>query len=220
MIKLLNHLNFNFRVFGSAESCTGDPARRMGEEGLFQQLANRNLKLFARHRVLRVLTHCPHCFNTFKNEYPRQGKVPPVEHHTQFLARMAAEGLLTPKRRDARSITFHDPCYLGRGNGETAAPRSAIVAATGKAPIEMPRHGRNSFCCGAGGGSMWTDVPGERRVENLRAAEALSTGAMVVATGCPFCKTMLEASFQSSFEGRAQLPVKDIAEIWVEAVGL
>jgi Fe-S oxidoreductase len=218
MIKLLNYLGVNYRVLGKAETCTGDPARRIGEEGLFEQLAEENHHTFARHRVQRILTHCPHCFNTFKNEYPQRGPTPEVEHHSQFLARMVNEGRLQAKRQETRAVTFHDPCYLGRGNGETTAPRSALSTATAQRLVEMPRHGRGSFCCGAGGGNMWLDVPGRERIENLRAREARATGAEIVATGCPFCKTMLSSSLQVLPDGQRSIPVKDIAEIWADAI--
>jgi Fe-S oxidoreductase len=219
MIKILNHLGIEYRVLGTCERCTGDPARRMGEEGLFRQLARENLALLSRHSVRRVLTHCPHCFNTFRNEYPQLGARFEVEHHSQFLARMIAEGRLRMRSKNSETVTFHDPCYLSRGNGETEAPRDVLSAVCSDTPREMPRHGRNTFCCGAGGGSMWLDVRGETRVESLRAAEAAATGASVVATGCPFCKSMLIAGRAALGETLAPLRVRDLAELIVEEQG-
>jgi Fe-S oxidoreductase len=230
MIKILNHLEIGYRVLGERERCTGDPARRLGEEGLFQELARHNLEQFEQHRVRRILTHCPHCFNTFRNEYPHlrsagDGTASPsydVVHHTQFLAEMIGQGRLRLAPAQRGSVTFHDPCYLGRGNGVMNAPRD-VLCSTGAQLVEMPRHGAKSFCCGAGGGAMWVDTGGRDRIENLRACEAAQTGAATVATGCPFCKGMLLAG-QAAVGGEespaARLRVKDVAELVVEAEGL
>lgn len=230
MIKILNHLRVNYRILGGRERCSGDPARRLGEEGMFQELARHNLEQFSRHRVQRILTHCPHCFNTLRNEYPQlrqEGNgtshlVYEVVHHTQFLAEMIGLGRLRLATAESGSVTFHDPCYLGRGNGIVDAPRD-VLRATGASLVEMPRNGADSFCCGAGGGAMWVDVPGNDRVENLRTREAAQTGAATVATGCPFCKGMLTAGKQAA-DGRdspvSRLRVKDVAELVVEAEGL
>jgi Fe-S oxidoreductase len=220
MIKILNHLGINYHVLGQRECCTGDAARRLGEEGLFQQLARHNIASFERHAVVQVLTHCAHCFNTFKNEYPALGAEFAVEHHSQFLARMIQAGRLRlPSGREA-TVVFHDPCYLARGNGETDAPRQVLGALSQIQLKEMPRHGQQAFCCGAGGGAMWLDLPGQERIETLRVEEAVATGATTVATGCPFCKTMLEAGRQGLASGGDGLCVKDLAELVVEAEGL
>jgi Fe-S oxidoreductase len=148
-----------------------------------------------------------------KNEYPDFGASFTVEHHSQFLARMIAEGKISDLE-GLGLVTYHDPCYLGRGNGETAAPRAVIDAMT-DARVEMPRHGKESFCCGAGGGGLWLDVPGEDRVENIRSCEAAETGAKIVITGCPFCKSMLEAGNQALPDGKSTV-VKDLAELVAE----
>jgi Fe-S oxidoreductase/nitrate reductase gamma subunit len=213
MIEILDRLGIRYRILGCRERCTGDPARRAGEEGLFQQCARENIETLAGHSVKTVLTHCPHCFNTMKNEYPEFGASFSVEHHSQFLARMIAEGRLTGMEGLA-SITYHDPCYLGRGNAETAAPR-AVIDAVSDARVEMPRHGEESFCCGAGGGGLWLDVAGEDRIENIRSREAADTGAKTVATACPFCKPMLEAGNQALPDGNSMV-VKDLAELVAE----
>jgi Fe-S oxidoreductase/nitrate reductase gamma subunit len=220
MIKILNHLGINYRVLGWRECCTGDPARRLGEEGLFQQLARQNIACLKRHAVTRVLTHCPHCFNTFKNEYPALGAGFTVEHHSQFLAKMIREGKLQPPSGWKEAVVFHDPCYLGRGNGETVAPREVLRALPQLQLQEMPRSGKQSFCCGAGGGAMWLDVPGKVRIETIRAGEAAATGATTIATACPFCKTMLEAGRQLLAAGGEGLFVKDLAELVAAAEGL
>jgi Fe-S oxidoreductase/nitrate reductase gamma subunit len=220
MIKILNHLEINYRVLGRRECCTGDAARRLGEEGLFQQLARQNIACLERHAVGRVLTHCPHCFNTFKNEYPALGAGFTVEHHSQFLARMIRQGKLRLSSGQGETVVFHDPCYLGRGNGETAAPRQVLGALPQLQLKEMPRSGKQSFCCGAGGGAMWLEVPGQVRIETLRAEEAMATGATIVATACPFCKTMLTAGKQALAPEGHDLVVKDLAELVVAAEGL
>ena len=219
MVKILNHLGISYRVLGKRERCNGDPARRMGEEGLFQELAKTNIEMFKEHGVSRILTHCPHCFNTFKNEYPQLADVSfEVEHHSQFLARMIENGKLKVSGDIKKKITFHDPCYLGRGNGETTAPRKVLAALPMIENVEMPRSGCNSSCCGAGGGSLWLDVKGNDRIENQRAREAAETGADWVVTGCPFCKTMLEAGRQSFDNELGQ--IVDLAEMVVLAEGL
>lgn len=219
MIKILNSLGLSYAVLGKRESCTGDPVRRMGEEGLFQELAEHNMRRMEEHGVVHVLTHCPHCFNTFRNEYPQLHDVKfTVEHHSEFLQRMIDEGKLQAAIDVSKTVTFHDPCYLGRGNAQTTTPRATLDAVDGLKRVEMPRHGTNSFCCGAGGGSMWLDIAGDERIENQRAAEAASTGAEAVVTGCPFCKVMLQAGRQSLDDN--DLQVVDLAELIVQAEGL
>lgn len=220
MIRILNHLGINYRVLGGRECCTGDPARRLGEEGLFQQLARQIIGQLRQHAVTQVLTHCPHCFHTFKNEYPALGSTFTVEHHSQFLARLLQEGRLSIRSGLRETVVFHDPCYLGRGNGETAAPRTVLDALPYARRTEMPRSGLQSFCCGAGGGSIWLDMPAQVRIETLRAQEAAATGATTIATGCPFCKTMLVAGSQMLTAGTHGPAVKDLAELIVEAAGI
>jgi Fe-S oxidoreductase len=230
MIKVLNHAKIDYRVIGPTERCTGDPARRMGEEGLFQELAVWNRDLFRRHQVKKILTHCPHCFNTMRNEYPDvptdgdfNGTTYDVVHHTEFLNELMASGKLSLKPQSEELVTFHDPCYLGRGNGIVNAPRDALASIPGVSLVEMPRNRRSSFCCGAGGGAMWLDVPGEERVENIRFSEAQSTGATTVVTGCPFCKTMLDSSRRTNMDVTSAgkiAKVRDLAELVAENLGL
>ena len=230
MIKILNHARINYRVLGCAERCTGDPVRRMGEEGLFQELAAHNRDLFRQHQVRRILTHCPHCFNTIQNEYPTlrsEGETEhqsyEVIHHSQFLDEMLSSGKVSLDLTSGESITFHDPCYLARGNGVVESPRNVLSSLPGATLTEMPRHGQSSFCCGAGGGAMWLDVRGDDRAENIRFREAQTTGAKTLVTGCPFCKTMLEASRQASVGEESANPitrVKDLAELMVESMRL
>lgn len=211
MVSILDHLGIRYKILGCRERCTGDPARRMGEEGLFQRCARENIATLASHGVEHVLTHCPHCFNTMRNEYPQFGASFRVEHHSQFLARMRSEGRLEGMQ-GLESLTYHDPCYLSRGNSETGSARSVLDAMT-EARVEMPRHGRNSACCGAGGGGLWLDVPARDRVENLRTREAVQTGAKTLVTGCPFCKLMLESGRQGLGDAGGSMRVVDLAEL-------
>lgn len=225
MIKILNFLQVNYRVLGKRERCNGDPARRMGEEGLFQEMAIQTLAMLHSHGVKHVLTHCPHCFNVFKNEYKQVGEVNfVVEHHSQYLARMLESGRLRmttngPSGSQTREkVTFHDPCYLGRGNGDTTSPRNILASLPQVELVEMPRHGCNSFCCGAGGGSLWLDMKGKQRIENLRTAEAAQTDASLVVTGCPFCKSMMEAGRQSLDSKNRLSETMDLAQLIVKAM--
>ncbi|MBI2194542.1 MAG: (Fe-S)-binding protein [Planctomycetes bacterium] len=221
LTRILNGLGEDYRVLGNREGCTGDPARRLGEEGLFRELAQETLALFHEHSVRRVLTHCPHCFNAFRNEYPAlDGFRFEVEHHSQYLARAIRTGRLKLPGGFPEKVTFHDPCYLGRGNGETLAPRLVLQSLPGLDLVEMERHGDRSFCCGAGGGSLWLDLKGRTRVESLRAREAAETGAATLATGCPYCKGMLEAGRQSLDDSGRHFRVRDLAELVVEAAGI
>jgi Fe-S oxidoreductase/nitrate reductase gamma subunit len=217
MIKILNHLKIAYRVLGCAERCTGDPARRLGEEALWKELAQHNQQSFAAHRVQTILTHCPHCFHAFRNEYPVNGPMPRVLHHSQWLREKLADDTLRV-RADAESITFHDPCYLGRANGETQAPRAVLDAMSGRKRVELRLHGEQSFCCGGGGGQIWLDVKGRTRVETIRAAQVEETGAQTVATGCPFCRVMLEAGRTGLEKGKGNWRVRDIAELVAESL--
>lgn len=223
MVTILNRLGVNYRVLGTSERCTGDPARRMGEEGLFQQCAARNLQELKSRGVQKVITHCPHCYNTLRNEYPSvtggQGAAWTTQHHTEFLAEQVAAGRLHGSQHLTESVTFHDPCYLGRGNGIVEEPRR-VLSGLNLPIVEMPRNRETSFCCGAGGGSLWLDVRGSERIENQRYAEGVATGSAIIGTGCPFCKTMLSAARQTAANGEANGPrVLDVAELTVLAEG-
>ncbi len=218
MVKILKHLGVNFRVLGCRERCTGDPARRLGEEGLFREQAERNRETLQSHGVKKILTHCPHCFNTFRNEYPQLGNAAwTVQHHSEFLAGAVSQGRLQSPLSSER-MTYHDPCYLGRGNGVTEPPRDVLQKLQPQPIVEMPRNREESFCCGAGGGTMWVDIPGEERVEHLRSKEAAATGASTVVTGCPFCKVMLRTGLEAT--AATSVRVQDLAELVVQAEGL
>ena len=220
--RILTAAEVPFAVLGAEESCTGDPAKRAGNEFLFQMQAAQNIAVLNGYGVQRIVTGCPHCFNTLKNEYPELGGTYTVMHHTQFIQQLIADGRL--KVADGqpfkgRRITFHDPCYLGRGNGEYAAPRAALEALDADL-VEMRRCKKNGLCCGAGGAQMFKDAEkGNREVNHERTDDVLETGAKVVATGCPFCNTMMTDGIKNA-EREADIEVKDIAELIAEAADL
>jgi Fe-S oxidoreductase/nitrate reductase gamma subunit len=213
---LLQRAGVSFAVLGKAERCTGDPARRLGEEFLFQQLAGENAGRLAALEGRRIVTPCPHCLNTLRNEYGEFGAVVDVLHHSQLLATLVREGRLRPEGKgDVRQVTLHDPCYLARVNGETAAPRE-LIATSGAELREMPRRGDRTFCCGAGGGRMWFEEPPAQRVNRLRAEEAAATGAGALITGCPFCVNMMTDGV-AGIGADERLRVLDVAELLLEA---
>ncbi|HEY0173791.1 MAG TPA: (Fe-S)-binding protein [Pyrinomonadaceae bacterium] len=214
--QLLEQAGVKFAILGREEKCSGDPARRIGNEFLFEQLARENVGNLNRYGVRKVVTACPHCFNTVRNEYPQYGGAFEVFHHSEFLARLVEEGRLKPVSESGRKVTFHDPCYLGRQNGVYDAPRSLVQISTRGGAVEMGRSRGQSFCCGGGGGMSFVDEPPDKRVNQERAREAVETGADVVATGCPFCMTMLEDGVNARRGGR-DVKVMDVAELLWEA---
>lgn len=211
---LLKKAGVRFACLGKEEKCTGDPARRVGDEFLFQQLAEQNVRTFEQYGVKTIVTSCPHCFNTIKNEYPEFGGSYEVLHHSQFLRKLLDEAKLKPPHFRKGEVTLHDPCYLARTNRESEAPRFVLG---GKDKIVEPtNYGDKTLCCGAGGGRMWMEEPPEQRPGVNRAKELATTGASTVALACPFCKIMLDASFaQAGLEKGVRLV--DIAEILHEA---
>ena len=214
--QLLEQAGVNFAVLGRDEKCSGDPARRIGNEFLFEQLAKENVENLNRHQVKRVVTACPHCFNTFKNEYPQYGAHFEVYHHSEYLAKLIEEGRLKAVNESDKKITFHDPCYLGRQNGVYDEPRQLVqISACGNS-VEMERSRSKSFCCGGGGGMSFVDEPPDKRVNQERAREAIETGAQVLAVGCPFCMTMMEDGINAR-KGERDVKVMDIAELLWEA---
>ncbi len=225
VVKLLNVAGVNFAILGREEKCTGDSARRLGDEFLFQELAQANIATLARHNVRKIVAHCPHCVNTFRHDYPQFGGHYEVTHHTQLLAELVRDGQLQVSGAMPASlrapVTYHDPCYLARVNGIHAAPREVLHSALrgGQAGglREMARCREKTFCCGAGGGRMWMEEDPKQRVSTVRAQEALATGATTVAVGCPFCLTMMtDGVAAQSSEAR----VLDVAEILAERLGL
>ncbi len=212
VVRCLKAAGVDFMVLGAAERCTGDPARRLGDEGLFRELAAQTIATLRAVRFERLVTHCAHCFNVFLKDYRDLGADLPVVHHSQYLAELLRAGRLRPARDGLGRVTLHDPCYLGRQNGEVAAPRAVLDALPGAERREMPRSGTSSFCCGAGGGGNWVEVRQGRRIATLRMAEAAATGAEVIATACPFCKIMLDGESGAGDAG-SKPKVLDIAEL-------
>ena len=212
--RLLTEAGVSWGSLGEGESCTGDPARRMGNEYLAQMQIEGTLAALKGKQVQKIITNCPHCFNTLRNEYPGFGGEFEVFHHTQLLADLVQEGRLKPKHDLTEQVTYHDSCYLGRHNGEYEAPRKLIEALPGVKFVEMPRSGKQSFCCGAGGGHMFIDETQGRRINQVRAEEAQATGAGVIGTNCPFCVQMFDdgvASVEPDETKRAK-PM-DLAEL-------
>jgi Fe-S oxidoreductase/nitrate reductase gamma subunit len=216
--KLLQHAGVKFAILGREESCTGDPARRIGNEFLFEMLAKGNIETLDGYGVKKVVTSCPHCFSTFKNDYPQHGGQYEVYHHSQYLERLVAEKRLQPSREAGRKVVFHDPCYLARHNGEVEAPRSVIDASRPAERVEIERSGRKGFCCGGGGGMAFVDEPPNQRVNQERAQQLLDANAEVVAVACPFCTTMLEDGINAR-KGDRQVAIVDVAELLLDAVG-
>ncbi len=216
-VTCLDAAGVRFAVLGQEEACSGDPARRMGNDYVFQLLAAQNVETLRRYGPPRIVTACPHCFNTIANEYPQLGGDFEVVHHSAFLAALLADGrlatLVGPDGAAARRVTFHDACYLARYNGVIAAPRDVLAAVPGLELAEMEQHGRQSFCCGAGGGRMWMEESRGTRINAERARQALATGAEAVAVGCPFCMTMLGDGLAADAGNAAGVTTLDLAEI-------
>ncbi len=219
--ELLHVAGVRFAVLGDAEGCSGDPARRAGNELLFQMIARSTIDTLTGVRATRIVVTCPHCLTTLGREYPELGGGFEVVHHTELLDRLVAEGRLTPAAggdAGAGTLTYHDPCYLGRHNGVYAPPRE-LLAAAGATLTEMPRHGEQSFCCGGGGARVFLEETAGTRINADRAAEALATGADRVATGCPFCVVMLTNGMGAAqADAGRRLEVVDVAQVLLEAV--
>jgi Fe-S oxidoreductase len=204
-----------FAILGEEEQCTGDAARRAGNEYLFQTLAQANVETLNQHKFKLILTQCPHCYNTLLNEYPQFGGNYQVMHHTQYIDALLAEENIKVRREDAGALTFHDPCYLGRYHDEYEAPR-AVATATGKSLLEMTRSRDRAMCCGGGGARVWMEDEGEVRVNRNRLKQIQETGAEEVGVACPFCMIMLEDA--KGALGAEDLVVRDVAEIVADAL--
>jgi len=214
MAKILHHCGVSFAVLGTEEGCTGDPAKRSGNEFLFQMQAMMNIEVLNGYGVKHIVTTCPHCFNTLKNEYPELGGEYKVEHHSQFLNGLLKEGRLKVEggKFRGKKITFHDPCYLGRANDEYEAPR-ALLEKLDVELKEMRRCKQNALCCGAGGAQMFKEAEkGDSEINHVRADEALETKAEIVVAGCPFCNTMLTDGVKNR-EKEEEVQVLDLAEM-------
>jgi Fe-S oxidoreductase/nitrate reductase gamma subunit len=217
VVKILRAANIRFAILGTEEKCNCEVARRLGEEGRFQQSAMELIEVFKKYKVKTVLTQCPHCYNTFKNEYPEFGADFTVIHHSQFIEQLIKTGKLKLKSESQAKMTFHDPCYLARYNGIIDSPRSIITSLGPKEVREMPRSKENSFCCGAGGANFWYKVEKKKRVDSIRLEEAQGTGANTIATACPFCTSMLEdASVAAGVKD--SMSVRDISELVADQI--
>ena len=215
-VRLLNRAGVSFAVLGTEESCTGDPAKRAGNEFLFQMQAMMNIQVLNAYEAKKIVTACPHCFNTIKNEYPELGGSYEVVHHTEFLKSLLDAGRLTIEggQFKGKKITFHDPCYLGRANNIYEAPRD-LIAKLDAEFVEMKRSRSNGLCCGAGGAQMFKDAePGDKEINVERVEEALMLQPDIIAAGCPFCNTMLTDGVKHQ-ESNAK--VMDIAELIANA---
>lgn len=220
-VKLLAKAGVEFAVLGTEESCTGDPAKRAGNEFLFQMQAVTNIEVLNGYEVKKIVTACPHCFNTIANEYPGLGGKYEVLHHTQFLKSLISEGRLTVEggKYKGKRITFHDPCYLARANRIYEAPRD-LLAKLEVELVEMKRCKTNGFCCGAGGAQMFKEPePGNKDVNIERTEQALETKPDIIAAGCPFCNTMMTDGIKNK-EKESEIEVLDIAEMIAAAEDL
>ena len=222
LVKILNHCQVNFAVLGTEESCTGDPAKRAGNEFTFQMQAMVNIQVLDGYDIKKIVTACPHCFNTLKNEYPELGGKYEVIHHTQLIqdlintGKLGLEGSQTYK---GKRITFHDPCYLGRANNVYEAPR-ALMEKLDAELVEMKRCKSNGLCCGAGGAQMFKEAEkGVKEINIERTEDALETGSAIIATGCPFCNTMMTDGIKHANKENT-MQVLDVAELIANAAEL
>jgi len=220
-VKLLNKAGVEFAVLGTEETCNGDPAKRTGNEFLFQMQAMTNIETLNGYGIKKIVTACPHCFNTIGNEYPGLGGNYEVMHHTQFLKSLLEEGRLKVEggKFKGKKITFHDPCYLGRANGEYEAPRSLLKKLDAEI-VEMRRNKKRGLCCGAGGAQVFKEPePGDKEIQVERTEEALETESEILATGCPFCMLMMNDGVKAK-NAESKMKVMDIAELIAEAEDL
>jgi Fe-S oxidoreductase len=210
--RMLHRAGVNFGILGPRESCTGDPARRMGNEYLFQEMAKANVATLNEVGARKIVASCPHCFNTMKNEYPDLGGDFEMIHHAQLLNHLVASGKLVPGVAYEGTVTYHDPCYLGRHNRVFDEPRNVLEAIPGVTTVEMGRCREKGFCCGAGGARMWMEETIGKRVNMDRTNEALGTGADIISTACPFCMIMLDDAVKANGKDE-EVSVMDIAQV-------
>jgi Fe-S oxidoreductase len=208
--RLLQHASINFGILGNEEGCCGDPARRMGHELQFQMMAQQNIEVLKNYGVKKIVTHCPHCYNTLKHEYPQFGGEFEVWHHSELLNRLINDGTLRLGRGVNRVITYHDPCYLGRHNNMFDTPRNLLRSIPGLEIVEMERSVERSFCCGGGGGHAWMEEPVGRRINQMRMEQAMKTGAEVIGLACPFCLQMMEDAITSL---ESSMKAMDLSEL-------
>lgn len=221
IVKILNHCGIKFAVLGAEESCTGDPAKRAGNEFLFQMQAMLNIQVMNAYEVKKIVTGCPHCFNTIKNEYPELGGKYEVIHHSQLIQSLIEQGQLTVQGGafKGKRITFHDPCYLGRANNVYDAPRELITKLDAEL-VEMKNCKSKGLCCGAGGAQMFKEAEkGNKEINVLRTEQAMEVKPDIVATGCPFCNTMMTDGVKLASKEQS-VEVMDIAELIANAADL
>ncbi len=214
---ILNKAGVDFGILGPKENCCGESIRKTGDEELFKRLARENIKTFIDNGVKRILVNSPHCYHTFKNEYPEFMANFEIIHVSQYLFKLINEGAIRLTKEYAKKVTYHDPCYLGRHNGIFEEPRDALRSVSGLNLIEMSESHKNSLCCGGGGGRVWMETPKGERFSDLRLEQAIDTGAEILATSCPYCITMFEDSrLTMGFDEKIE--IKDITEIIQEAI--
>jgi len=216
VVAILKKAGVSYAVM-QEERCHGEVARRLGDEYLYQTLQAENVEALKQYSFRKVITHCPHCFNTIKNEFPQFGGTFEVLHHSQLIDELVQSGRLKPRKQVAAAVAFHDSCYLGRYNGMFEAPRRALSAVPGLRVVEPPRARERGLCCGGGGGHMWMEVKSEKRVNIIRTEELLATGVGVVATACPFCLAMVDLGRKVK-EAEERLTVKDVSELVAESL--
>jgi Fe-S oxidoreductase len=215
--RLMQLAGVKFAVLGEEENCNGDPARRMGAEYIYQMLVEQNIETLKGHNVKKIVTSCPHCFNTLFNEYPQFGGVFEVIHHTEFLAQLVKDGRLNPDGAIEKAITYHDPCYLARHNDVWRGAREVIESIPGTEYQELHRHGHSTFCCGAGGARMWMEERMGKKMNTERTDEALASASDTLAVGCPFCNIMLSDGIMER-KAEDRMSVRDVAQILLESI--
>ncbi|MBI4913661.1 MAG: (Fe-S)-binding protein, partial [Acidobacteria bacterium] len=216
LVKLLQAGGVSFAILGTEESCTCESARRLGNEYLFQSATETNVELLKGYEVKKIVTNCPHCLNTLKNEYPDFGGGFEVVHGTELVAHLVASGKLKLEQAVEVDLTYHDPCYLSRYNGQVDAPRAILGAIPGVKLTEMEKHGEATMCCGAGGGRFWLEEHLGKRVNHARFEQALETKASCVAVSCPFCNVMLGNAAGET--GHEQVGTQDVLELAAKAL--
>ncbi len=218
MVKILNEAGVKYAILGKKETCTGDPARRIGNEYLFQMFAEENINTFSEYNVKTLLTQCPHCFNTFRNEYPQFGGEYEVIHHTTFVRRLIEDGRLTLSRPLHKTVTYHDSCYLGRHNDIYDDPRALLAAIPEVEIVEMENSRQDGFCCGAGGGRMWMEeTEGHTKVNQERVRQAQAVHPDIVGTACPFCATMISDGINDN-RLQDKMATEDVIQMISEAI--
>jgi Fe-S oxidoreductase len=216
--KVLQAAGINFGILGVEEGCCGDPARRMGDEYLFQTLCQKNIETMKNYKVKKIIASCPHCFNTLKNEYPQFGADFEVIHHSEFIVDLMAQGKLNVGNVPNMTVAYHDSCYLGRHNDIYKQPRKVLDNIGGIKRVELGRHGTKGFCCGGGGGHMWMEDPVEKRLNIRRTQEVIDAKANCVATACPYCLSMFEDGIKAK-QVEETVKAMDLSELIVQSMG-